>query len=546
MRLDFHPWIVALACLLSVSAPAPAQDDDPRYELSNFDVEIRVQPDGTYDVTETLTYDFQQGTFSYAYRVLDADDVAALRDVRVTSPDAAVDSVQRTGKGDVRVRWTYPGRSASATFRVRYTVEGALYEQGDRNVVYRDVLAAGATVPTRDVDVRVVLPSAFDLAPDAVALDPAEEGTIERSAGGVVTAFHRDTVEEGDEYPVEVSFPRRLPGQYWATLGDLVLALVLFLGTIGAGAALNRRWRGARREQAATRPPQDVALPEAAVLLGKTATPLFTAVLFDLARRGHLTLQHDEESSWLGSSEVVRIDLHPRPEDLSDFERTVVDHLRNHDTIEDFWSSSGSFRSEQRRAARERVIDAGWMTAHRTRSTLCFAGAGAVVVGGVALGVATSGFATLLVVGASLGSTIGALIAGARRYTATEAGARRTAALRSFLDHEKDAVDRLRDTDPARAAERLADGLPWLMYHDDVSSAWLEEVADELKEASSAPDLPDGFVSLARTDATGSAAAFVPIVAVVSGMEASGAGAAGGAAGAGGAGGAAGGAAGAG
>jgi hypothetical protein len=537
-------WLVALLCVLAGLRPAAAQDEAQRYAISSFDVTIQVRPDGTYDVTETLTYDFRRGAFTYAYRALDADDVSALHSVRVTSPDAAVDSLRRTAvDGDVRLRWTYPERSAPATFRVRYTLEGALYERGRRNVVHRNVLDAGATVPTRDVDVRVELPAAFDLAPDAVTIEPAADGTVEAEGGAVVAAFHRDRVGDGEEYPVAVSFPKQMPAQYWASLGDLLLALLLFAGAVGGGTVLNRRWRGARREPAANRPPADVALPEAAVLLGKTATPLFTAVLFDLARRGHLTLQHDEASGWMGTDEVVRLDLHPRPDDLSAVEATVVEQLRGHETVADVWADSASFRHEQRRAARERVIDAGWMRAHRTRSTLCFVGAGAAVVGGIAVGVVASGLTTLLAVAAGLGGAIGALLAGARRYTLTADGARRAGALRAFLDRERDAVEALRETDPVRAAERLADALPWLMYHDEVSAGWLEEGAEALDEASSVPDLPDGFVSLARTEASPSAAAFVPIVAVAGGMESAGAGAAGaaaGAAGAGGAGGAAG------
>lgn len=530
--------------MLIAARSAPAQDSEKRYELSNFDVTIQVRPDGTYEVEETLTYDFQQGTFTYAYRSIDDEDVAAIRNVRVTSPDVAVDSVRRTADDDnVRVRWTYPERSAPATFTIRYVVEGALFERGDRNVVHRDVLDPGATVTTRDVDVRVVLPGTFDLAPDSVAVEPSD-GTVKATMGRVEAAFQRDRVEAGDDYPVEVAFPRRLAGQYWPTAGDLVFAVFLFLVGTGGGVALNLRWKGAHAKQEATRPPPDVSLPNGAVLLEQTATPLFTAVLFDLARRGHLTLRHDEEAGWVGTSEVVRIDLHPSPDDLSDFEADVVERIEGHDTVKELWRQSSSFRQKQYRAARERVVEAGWMEAHRRRSTLSFMGAGALVIAGVVLGAATSGLGTVLVVAGSLGGALGAVIAGTRRYVFTEAGARRVAALRSFLDHEKEAVDRLRETDPARAAERLADALPWLMYHDDVSSAWLEEVEDALSDASSAPDLPDGFVSLVRADEAGPAATFVPIVAVVNGMESSGAGAAGaaagGAAGAGAAGGAAG------
>lgn len=548
-RLSNAFFFLVVLCL--VATPARAQEK--QYELSNFDVTIAVQPDGTYEVEETLAYDYQQGTFTYAYRVLDTEDVEAIRDVGVTSPNTSVDSVRRVGDGeDVRVRWAYPERSAPATFRLQYVVEGALFEQGDRNLVYRDVLDAGATVPTRDVDVRVGLPATFDLTPSSVSVDPDEEGTVQRSGGRVVATFNRDRVETGDDYPVEVSFPKQLSGkqlsvQYSPTPGDLLLGLFLVLLGVGGGIVLNLRWKGPRTERNAVRPPNDVSLPEGAVLLGTPASPLFMAILFDLARRGHLTLQHDERDQFLGTNEVVRIDLHPTPEDLSAVEAEVVQHLKGHETIGDALSDFGSFRREVYRNVRQRVVDAGWMDAHRTRSTLFFVGAAVLLVGGIGLGMVATGLATVLGVSVGLGGGIGGLFAGARRYTFTEAGARRTGALRSFLDHEKEEIDRLLDTDPVRAAERLGERLPWLVYHDDVSSGWLEEVKEALADAPSAPELPPGFDRLVNEeDEAATTAAFVPIVGVMGAMESSGAGAvAGGAAGAaGGAAGAAGGAAG--
>jgi ACT domain-containing protein len=259
--------LLCLAALWLVVRPAAAQEK--QYELSNFDVTVQVRPDGSYEVEETLTYDYQQGTFTYAYRVLDAEDVEAIRNVRVTSPNTTVDSVRRVGDDEgVRVRWTYPERSAPATFRIRYVVEGALFEQGDRNLMYRDVLDAGATVSTHDVDVRVALPAAFDLTPGAVSVDPDEEGTVQRSGGRIVAIFHRDQMNTGDEYPVEVSFPKRLPGQYSPTSGDLLLGLFLFLFGAGGGLALNLRWKGPRTEREAVRPPPDVSLSEGPFSLG--------------------------------------------------------------------------------------------------------------------------------------------------------------------------------------------------------------------------------------------------------------------------------------
>ncbi|MFP4229060.1 MAG: DUF2207 domain-containing protein, partial [Salinivenus sp.] len=442
-----------LLCWVSlVGTPSTSAQEEKRYELSNFDVTVQVQPDGSYEVEETLTYDFQQGIFTYAYRSIDADDVDAIRDVRVTSPDVPVDSVRRTEEDDnVRVRWSYPERQAPATFEIRYVVEGALYERGDRNEVVRDVLDPEATVSTRDVDVRILLPATFDLSADSVSVEPAEDSQLDQTGGRLVASFHRDQVEQGDSYDVEVSFPRRLAGRYLPTGGDIAFGVLLFLMGIGAGGWANWRWRGPRAESNATRPPEDVTLPAAAALLGRGADGAVSAVLFDLARRGHLTLQHDrDDGGWTGTSDLVRIDLHPTPSDLSDFETALVEQLRGHDTVEDFWSDTRSFRQEQFQAVQEDLVAAGWLERHRTRSNALIA----VSVVGIALGFGIAlmglGAGSLFGFCGGAGLGVGGLVAAARRTVLTEAGARRTAALRSFLDHEKTEVDRLLEASPAR------------------------------------------------------------------------------------------------
>ena len=115
-------------------------------------------------------------------------------------------------------------------------------------------------------------------------------------------------------------------------------------------------------------------------------------------------------------------------------------------------------------------------------------------------------------------------------------------ALRSYLDHEKSEVERLRETDPARAAERLVESLPWLLLDDEASTSWIEKTREALDAAESTPELPDGFKSLvADREATSvPAAALLPVVGVMGALESSSAGAAGAAGAAGGGAGAAG------
>ncbi len=539
MRL-FHPVLV-LYTLLLVASPAQAQEK--QYALSNFDVTVQVRGDGHYAVNESIVYDFQRGHFSRAYRSVVQAEAGAVRSVQVTSPDTPVDSV-RVGEhdGTPQMRWAFPDRTAPAQFDVRYVLERAIYERGGRNVVELDVMADGAVVPTRDVDVRVVLPPAFDLRRDQVTLDPA--GRVEREAERLVATFHQDRVAEGDDYSVEVTFPKRVEGEFLPTGTQIVFGLFLVLLGGAAGGIAAWSWRGPRPDVTARRPPSDLDLPMAVALLRKGDGWAFLAVLLDLARRGHVTLRHDREDQALGSKERVHLDGHPDRADLTEGEQRFVDELRAYDTLDDFWDDTSSFRSDEMSERRDEVYDRGWMRSHAGRSNLLLGVALAAIFGGfVAIATGDSAVRFYLLF-SGIGGSLGGFIAATRRYTWTPEGARRAMALRSFLNHEKAEVDRLRETDPARAAERLVASLPWLILHDEVSTSWIEETSDALDAADAAPELPDGFVSaVADREASGAAAAaLLPVVGVMGTIESStaagatgtagGAGAAGGGAGA--------------
>lgn len=530
---------VALLALFLIVGSATAQEK--QYALSNFDVTVQMRPDGGYEVEESITYDFQQGTFSRAYRSVIRGDGGALQDVQVTSPDAAVDSVHIGETDGVRqVRWTFPPRSGPAQFDIRYALDEALYERGDRNVVALDVMADEAVVPTRDVDVRVVLPSSFELRPEQVALEPAD-GTVQREAGRLVATFHRDVVDEGDDYAIDVSFPKQVPGEFLPTGAQIFLAVLLVMLGGGAGGAAAWTWRGPRPDFTVRRPPTDVDLPSAVALLQNQDEQAFLAVLLDLVRRGHITLEHDREEHTLGTEEVVQLNVHPSWPDLSDFEQQFLGKLRNYETLDDFWSDTRTARREIMSTQRDGVIERGWMRDHTTRSVLLAGGAFAVLLGGFVAVVTGDSALRFFLLFAGLGAALGGFIAAIRRYTWTEEGARRATAVQSYLVYEKSEIERLRERRPARAAERLVEVLPWLLLHDEVSKSWIEETKDALADADEVPELPDGFVSLVGTDDGTSApvAAFLPVVTVMGAVESSSAGgAAAGAAGAAGGGGA--------
>ena len=514
--------------------PAVAQDEESpekRYEISNLDVTLRVAPDGSYDVEESVTYDLQQGTFTYAFRALDAD-AEQVRNLQVSSPDAALDSVRQTDDSPLRLRWTYPPRSQPFTVNIQYTAGGLLTERGPYNEVAWDALQSGATVPTRDVDVRIVLPAAFDLQRGDLRVEPADGVDISQTAGQWTVHVHRDRIEEGGHLGVWVRFPTQVAGQFAPGPQDIGAGLFLVAFALGGGVFLWWRWRGASVRTGSAHRPEDVSLPDAAALLGRGSTTAVLAVIVDLAQRGHLTLTLEEESSFFGTSEVTTIDVHPQPDDRTEFESVVLDALQEHDTLRDFWTSTSSAQSDAYGRVKERAEERGWIVWHQTRSVVLAVFAAVGGVGAVVLGLTATSAATFLLAFGLGGASLGAVMPALRARELTEEGARREVGLQAFLDQKKEEVERLADTSPHGAAQELTRHLPWLLLHEAVTPSWVDDLEEQLKEAGASVDLPAGFASSLNDAETAAIAAILATSAASGGAGAAG-GAGGGAAGAG-------------
>ncbi|RME44498.1 MAG: DUF2207 domain-containing protein, partial [Chloroflexi bacterium] len=378
-------WIfIFLLLLFAFAAPALAQQKI--YEISNYDVELVMRPDGSYRVTETITFDFQQGTFTFATRNIPLDKIDRITDVQVQSDDVALRDVSVEVRGNEElIRWTYPERTGPTTFTITYTVYGALFEADGKNLIDWDAIGTGWSVPIYDVDVRVTVPAAFNLTAADIHIEPRDEGRLTETSGGYVASFSYPRLSPHTAYRVIVSFPRQLPGQTRsratpaggrsgrriAPTGEQVAGGVIaaLLGLI-PGLIAFFRWRGPQlRLTAMDRP--DVSLPRAAVLLNGTSAAgqrAFAAVVFDLAARGHLTLRRVKHKTWIFSQKRVEVDFHEDPGDLSPFERELIDELRDYETLEEFGLRASSFRSETLKEIYNDLVEEGYLENHMTRS----------------------------------------------------------------------------------------------------------------------------------------------------------------------------------
>ncbi len=150
MRMAAVVAVLVYSTLFLVATPAYAQDKTLVWD--RFDVTIQVQPDGTFDVCETQAINFTNGTFTFGYRSIPANNLEQITNWSVT--DASGNSYSENGSGaytfDVNftgdtydVRWYFPERNGAETYNLCYTVVGGLryYEAGDQlwwKAVYGD------------------------------------------------------------------------------------------------------------------------------------------------------------------------------------------------------------------------------------------------------------------------------------------------------------------------------------------------------------------------------------------------------------------------
>ena len=139
-RAGHTAWRVAAAILLIALVPSAAAAAD--YMARRFDVAAIVTGAGALEVTETIVFDFQSGTFERVWRdipVARTDGIEILEarmDGVVFPPGKGPGRIEVSGRNRIRVEWRFPPAGPSVhTFELRYVARGVAYRDGDQDVV---------------------------------------------------------------------------------------------------------------------------------------------------------------------------------------------------------------------------------------------------------------------------------------------------------------------------------------------------------------------------------------------------------------------------
>lgn len=346
--------------------------------LERFDAELRVQPSGAVDVTETIRARFQ-GSWNGIYRNLSlAHQTAQGRRERL---DVDLVSVTDESGQDLRVettnrdRWTrrfqiwVPGaQDATRTVVIRYQVHNVIRffsedsEFGHMDELYWNVTGNEWEVPIERASARIVLPDGVTPTQSSGYTGPAgstEQDVDIAASGSVVTFTGRGSFRPGEGLTVASGWPAGVVARPSATSGAVRGATEKWPGALPflVFFVAFREWRRKGRDPEARsivvqyEPPSDLGPTETGTLVDhKVDMHDITASLVDLAVRGfiHIEKRVSKTLGIFSSTEYVFHLKKPRGEwgALKEHERLYLSAIFKHSGASSVMATLKSFIGE--------------------------------------------------------------------------------------------------------------------------------------------------------------------------------------------------------
>jgi uncharacterized membrane protein YgcG len=352
--------LAVVALLVLFAAPARA---DEGWIIERFASEMNIQADGSVLVTENIDVNFQSlsdrhGIFReipVRYR-WDPDpklvrvyqvNVQSVRDLN--GRPLNYETSQNGANLQIKIGDANRIVTGKQTYRIAYTVRGALNTFADHDELFWNVNGGEWPVPMLAVSATVFSPNAFtsvacyegpsgstkpcrsSFAPDRAAfsatssLPAGEQLTVVTALRKGAVAVPAPTLEAGE---------RDVGDFFEATPWTIGGALVAMIGGLGLVA---RHWWTAGRDDrehetivAEYEPPEKIRPAQAGLLMDESAdTKDVTATIVDLAVRGYLTITELPATGIFGKKDwsLTRTDGKAHPEALQDYERTIFDGL---------------------------------------------------------------------------------------------------------------------------------------------------------------------------------------------------------------------------
>ncbi|MEM2145197.1 MAG: DUF2207 domain-containing protein, partial [Candidatus Jordarchaeaceae archaeon] len=183
------------------------------YEYENFEVDIKINKDSTFDVSEKQTFDFR-GDFTYAYRSIELRKLDRITDLKVLDekgnalPESSI-SRYREGNKEV-IKWYYTAHDEKKTWIVKYKVHGGIGYFNTWDELYWNAVPNEREVYIEKVKVTVHLPQKCDvskLKSEVYTENPNLTYPVHKILDGKTFQFTGHSLEPNTNFTIVAGWP---------------------------------------------------------------------------------------------------------------------------------------------------------------------------------------------------------------------------------------------------------------------------------------------------------------------------------------------------
>lgn len=337
-------WLVAICCCMLLTMAAQS---DKSYRAERFDVDINVQNDGSLLVEESVTFEFSGGPFSYVFRELPTDHTDGITNIVARTngeflPEGdGPGEVEISGNNPIEVVWHLPPTAnTTQTFDLSYQVLGVVSQEDEFDMLVWQALPDEYEYAIDSSEITFNYPAGAQLAGNPELLSGSgDQWSFEQGPG--FTTFHAENLSPGDPFVARLPFAAgslTTTPPAWQAARDtqnsrawiwfVAAAFILGGGIAAFYAAARPFWRSVPKASSYLyKPPLELPPALAGYLASSTVGwQQGLATLFDMAGRGHVTIEQISEKSLLRGPEFA-ITLLEHPQNLRPHEQALVDLL---------------------------------------------------------------------------------------------------------------------------------------------------------------------------------------------------------------------------
>ena len=372
--------IVSMGSLALIAGGASGGSAQAAEAIRSYDVEIRIQADGSLRITEIIDYDFgsnaRHGIFRKVptrFRFDDTYDRVYPLDVESVTATGAPDDVEVTEEfAETNIRIGDPDVTVTGrhTYTIVYTVEGALNGFPQHDELYWNAIGDEWEAPIEQALVTVEAPAEIVRVACFQGYGSTEPCGLARAAGSSARFEPSRALGFFEGLTVVVALPKGAVAQPEPILEErwaLARAFSVSAGTVAASAGVlgalgfwlglltwrigrDRRFRGSAIDQihggtggddqpvpigeadaeapVEFAPPEDLRPGQIGTLLDEQANVVdVTATIVDLATRGYLVIHEIPDEGWFSKADWRLVRQRPPEDGLVSYERTLLDGI---------------------------------------------------------------------------------------------------------------------------------------------------------------------------------------------------------------------------